>query len=43
MSAYEARLFKQFNAMDAIVYQLNAQAAMLTERLGSLPGLVRNN
>ncbi|MBW3138144.1 flagellar filament capping protein FliD [Ferrimonas balearica] len=43
MAAYEARLFKQFNAMDSVVYQLNAQAAMLTERLSSLPGLVRSS
>ncbi|MBY5921309.1 flagellar filament capping protein FliD [Ferrimonas balearica] len=41
MAAYEARLFKQFNAMDAVVYQLNSQAAMLTDRLSSLPGLVK--
>ncbi|MBY5990725.1 flagellar filament capping protein FliD [Ferrimonas balearica] len=43
MASYEARLYKQFNAMDSVVYQLNAQGAMLSERLNSLPGLVPNN
>ncbi|MBY6186887.1 flagellar filament capping protein FliD [Marinobacter hydrocarbonoclasticus] len=43
MAAYEARLFKQFNAMDAVVYQLNSQAAMLTDRLAGLPGLVKSS
>ncbi|RTR32584.1 flagellar filament capping protein FliD [Shewanella atlantica] len=41
MKAYEDRLFKQFNAMDAIVGQLNSQSSMLQSRLDSLPGLVK--
>ncbi|AQS38907.1 flagellar capping protein [Shewanella psychrophila] len=41
MKAYEDRLFKQFNAMDAIVGQLNAQSSMLQSRLDSLPGVVK--
>ncbi|BAJ01396.1 flagellar filament capping protein FliD [Shewanella violacea] len=41
MKAYENRLFKQFNAMDAIVGQLNAQSSMLQSRLDSLPGVVK--
>jgi flagellar hook-associated protein 2 len=40
MKAYEARLLKQYNAMDLIVGQMNAQGSMLTQRLDSLPGLV---
>lgn len=41
MKAYEDRLYKQFNAMDAIVGQLNAQSSMLQSRLDSLPGVVK--
>ncbi|GLP94981.1 flagellar filament capping protein FliD [Paraferrimonas sedimenticola] len=41
MEALEARLYKQFNAMDLIVSQLNAQGASLQSRFDSLPGLVR--
>ncbi|MGL5359533.1 MAG: flagellar filament capping protein FliD, partial [Shewanella sp.] len=40
MSAYEARLFAQYNAMDLLVGQLNAQSSMLQQRFDSLPGLV---
>ncbi|MGL4614829.1 MAG: flagellar filament capping protein FliD, partial [Shewanella sp.] len=40
MSAYEARLFAQYNAMDLLVGQLNAQAGMLQQKFDSLPGLV---
>lgn len=43
MASYEARLYKQYNAMDAIVGQLNAQSSMLQSRLDSLPGVVRKN
>ncbi|QQX81757.1 flagellar filament capping protein FliD [Shewanella sp. KX20019] len=40
MVSYEARLLKQFNAMDLIVANLSAQSADLTSRLASLPGVV---
>ncbi|WP_394128802.1 flagellar filament capping protein FliD [Shewanella maritima] len=43
MEQLEARLTKQFNAMDLVVAQLNAQSASLTDRLNSLPGLVPNS
>lgn len=41
MSAYNDRLLKQFNAMDAVVGSLNAQSSNLQQRLDSLPGVVR--
>ncbi|WP_282166711.1 flagellar filament capping protein FliD [Shewanella japonica] len=40
MELLEARLFKQFNAMDLVVASLNQQSSGLTERLNSLPGSV---
>lgn len=40
MDLLEARLFKQFNAMDLVVGQLNQQSSGLVERLNSLPGVV---
>ncbi|MCL1050708.1 flagellar filament capping protein FliD [Shewanella abyssi] len=40
MGSYEARLLKQFNAMDLIVANLSAQSADLATRLASLPGVV---
>ncbi|MEZ9199334.1 flagellar filament capping protein FliD [Shewanella sp. 10N.286.54.B9] len=40
MASYEARLLKQFNAMDLIVANLSAQSADLSSRLASLPGVV---
>ncbi|MCL1093752.1 flagellar filament capping protein FliD [Shewanella kaireitica] len=43
MSSYEARLLKQFNAMDLIVANLSSQSADLTNRLASLPGVVPKN
>jgi flagellar hook-associated protein 2 len=43
MSAFEDRLFKQYNYMDLIVGQLSAQSDSLQSRLDSLPGLVRQN
>ncbi|MCL1125458.1 flagellar filament capping protein FliD [Shewanella surugensis] len=43
MAAYESRLFKQYNAMDLIVGNLNAQSSQLQERLDSLPGVVSDN
>jgi flagellar hook-associated protein 2 len=41
MTAYSDRLYKQFNAMDSVVANLNAQSSNLQSRLDSLPGLVR--
>ena len=43
MEQLQARLSKQFNAMDLIVGQLNQQSSGLADRLNSLPGVVRNN
>lgn len=40
MEMLEARLFKQFNAMDLLVGQLNQQSAGLADRLNSLPGVI---
>ena len=41
MEALHARLLKQFNAMDLIVAQLNQQSSGLSDRLNSLPGVVK--
>ncbi|QDF75909.1 MULTISPECIES: flagellar filament capping protein FliD [Shewanella] len=43
MAAYEDRLYKQFNAMDLVVANLNSQSNMLISRLDSLPGVVKQN
>lgn len=43
MVSYEARLLKQFNAMDLAVANLNAQSTDLASRLASLPGVVPKN
>ncbi|MEH6733330.1 MAG: flagellar filament capping protein FliD [Shewanella sp.] len=42
MEQLEARLTKQFNAMDLIVASLNQQSSGLYDRLNSLPGVVRS-
>ena len=39
----EARLFKQFNAMDALVGQLNATGDSIAQSLENLPGFVRKD
>ena len=39
----ESRLFKQFNAMDALVSQLNSTSDRLAQALGSLPGVTRKD
>ncbi len=39
----EARLFKQFNAMDALVGQLNSTSDQLLQSLGNLPGMSRKD
>lgn len=41
MEQLESRLFKQFNAMDLIVGNLNQQSAGIVNGLNSLPGVVR--
>lgn len=41
MDALEARLFKQFNAMDLVVASLNQQTTGLIDRLNSLPGVIK--
>jgi flagellar hook-associated protein 2 len=43
MAAYSDRLYKQYNAMDLVVANLNSSASDLQSRLDSLPGVVRNN
>ena len=40
MEQLEARLLKQFNAMDLLVAQLNQQSQGLADRLNSLPGMI---
>lgn len=39
----EARLFKQFNAMDALVGQLNSTSQQILQSLGNLPGVARKD
>ena len=39
----QTRLFAQFNAMDALVGRLNDTSARLTQALGSLPGVVKQD
>lgn len=39
----QTRLFAQFNAMDALVGNLNATSNRLTQALGSLPGVVKQS
>ena len=39
----QTRLFAQFNAMDALVGRLNDTSSRLTQALGSLPGVVRQD
>jgi len=41
MDTLEARLYKQFNAMDQVVAQLQATGSYLEQQLDSLPGVVR--
>jgi len=41
MEKYEARLYKQFNAMDSAVAALNATMGSLTSMLDQLPGYTR--
>lgn len=41
LDALEARLYKQFNAMDTIVAQLQSTGSFLEQQLENLPGVVR--
>lgn len=41
MDKLEARLLKQFNAMDSLVGQLNQTSSRLSQTLASLPGVVK--
>jgi flagellar hook-associated protein 2 len=43
MTALQTRLYKQYNAMDALVSQLSSTADSLTASLDSLPGLVKKS
>ena len=43
MAAYSDRLYKQYNAMDLIVANLNSQSSSLLSRIDSLPGVVRKS
>lgn len=42
LADYEAQLFEQFNAMDAIVAQLNSTGSYLSQQLAQLPGFATN-
>ena len=43
MAAYSDRLYKQYNAMDLMVANLNSQSSSLLSRIDSLPGVVRQS
>lgn len=43
MTAYETRLLNQFNAMDAIVANLNSTSGFLQQQLANLPGVVKES
>jgi len=43
MDAYEARLFSQYNAMDALVASMNNTSTFLSSSLANLPGVVRSS
>lgn len=43
MDALEARLYKQYNAMDLLVANLNATGDYVTAQLDNMPGVVRQN
>jgi len=43
LDTLEARLYKQFNAMDQIVAQLQSTGSYLEQQFESLPGVVRDN
>ena len=43
LDSLQARLLKQFNAMDALVAQLNSTSNFLTQQLANLPGVYTRN
>ena len=43
MDALEARLYKQYNAMDLLVANLNATGSYITAQLDNMPGVVKQN
>ena len=43
MDKYEARLFAQYNAMDAMVANMSATGSFVMSQLNSMPGVVSNN
>jgi flagellar hook-associated protein 2 len=43
MDALEARLYKQYNAMDLLVANLNATGSYVTAQLDNMPGVVRKD
>ncbi|AAZ27205.1 flagellar filament capping protein FliD [Colwellia psychrerythraea] len=43
MDSLEARLFKQYNAMDLIVANLNSTSSFLLAQLDNMPGVVRKD
>ncbi len=43
MTALQTRLYKQYNAMDALVSQLSTTSDSLSSQLDSLPGLVKKS
>lgn len=43
MTALETRLYRQYNAMDLQVAQLNSTSSYLTAQLANLPGVVRSD
>ena len=43
MEKYEARLYKQFNAMDSAVAALNGTMGSLESMLDQLPGYTNDN
>jgi len=43
MDAYEARLYSQYNAMDALVASMNNTSTFLTSSLANLPGVVSSS
>ncbi|NRA61540.1 MAG: flagellar filament capping protein FliD, partial [Psychrobium sp.] len=42
MDKYEARLYSQYNAMDALVANLSSTGSFVMSQLNSMPGVVRN-
>lgn len=43
MESLEARLFKQYNAMDLLVAQLNSTSSYIMAQLDNMPGVVRKD